>query len=96
MGACLDTGAGLCSQASQHVYPDLKFQEQVLKRTECRMSEETNYLCPNCGEEIVIPIDLTQGDHQEYVEDCPICCSPVIIHLEIDDQRRIHCHASPE
>jgi len=60
------------------------------------MQEETDYLCPRCGEEIVIPIDPTQGERQEYVEDCPICCCPVIVHLEIDDRGRIHCHASPE
>lgn len=60
------------------------------------MQEEAEYVCPNCGEEIVIPIDASQGEHQEYVEDCPVCCSPVIIRLEIDDEGQVHCQASAE
>jgi hypothetical protein len=42
------------------------------------------YTCPTCGEEIVIPLDATQGSEQSYVEDCPVCCHPNIIHVEFD------------
>ena len=42
------------------------------------------YTCPTCGEEIVIPLDLTQGSEQSYVEDCPVCCHPNLIHVEFD------------
>jgi hypothetical protein len=31
------------------------------------------YICDSCGEEIVIPVDLSAGESQEYVEDCPVC-----------------------
>ena len=48
------------------------------------MDSEATYVCDNCGEEIVVPIDLTQGHQQEYVEDCPVCCSPNVLVLEID------------
>lgn len=44
--------------------------------------EEASYTCPHCGESIVIPLDPSGGAEQEYVEDCPICCSPNIIHVE--------------
>lgn len=37
---------------------------------------EASYICPNCGEEIVVPIDPSQGAEQHYVEDCPVCCCP--------------------
>ena len=49
------------------------------------MNPEASYLCDSCGEEIVIPIDLSAGESQEYVEDCPVCCHPMVIHLQIDD-----------
>ena len=42
------------------------------------------YVCDSCGEEIVVPIDVTQGQSQEYVEDCPVCCNPNVIHVSID------------
>ena len=46
---------------------------------------EARYLCDSCGEEIVVPIDLTEGQHQDYVEDCPVCCNPMVLHLDIAD-----------
>ncbi len=45
---------------------------------------ETTYTCGACGEEIVIPIDPSAGDHQRYVEDCPVCCRPNVIHVALD------------
>jgi hypothetical protein len=44
------------------------------------------YICDACGEEIVIPLDPSQGSEQEYVEDCPVCCRPNVIHVEFDEQ----------
>jgi DNA-directed RNA polymerase subunit RPC12/RpoP len=35
--------------------------------------EEASYICDACGEEIVIPLDLSEGTIQSYVEDCPVC-----------------------
>ncbi|HEX3599918.1 MAG TPA: CPXCG motif-containing cysteine-rich protein [Lacipirellulaceae bacterium] len=48
------------------------------------MNDEGTYVCGACGEEIVVPIDLSQGEEQEYVEDCPVCCQANVIHVEID------------
>ena len=44
---------------------------------------EASYSCPSCGEQIQIPVDPTQGAQQEYVEDCPVCCSPIVLRVEI-------------
>ncbi len=60
------------------------------------MPEEATYLCPYCGEEVVIPIDVTEGEQQEYVEDCPICCSPVVIRLEFREDGGVDCSAEAE
>jgi hypothetical protein len=49
------------------------------------MNDEATYICGACGEEIVVPIDITQGESQEYVEDCPVCCRANVIRVEIDD-----------
>ena len=32
--------------------------------------------CPYCGESNVIALDPGSGAHQEYVEDCQVCCQP--------------------
>lgn len=49
------------------------------------IQDEGSYLCDHCGEEIVVPIDISQGDQQDYVEDCPVCCHPNLIHVDLQD-----------
>lgn len=34
--------------------------------------------CPYCGEDIEILVDTSIGE-QEYVEDCQVCCRPMVI-----------------
>ncbi|HUS40864.1 MAG: CPXCG motif-containing cysteine-rich protein [Pirellulales bacterium] len=60
------------------------------------MQSDTSYTCPSCGEEIVIPVDFSQGSRQEYVEDCPVCCHPSVIRVEIDEDANAHASAEPE
>jgi len=60
------------------------------------MQDEASYLCDGCGEEIVIPIDFSQGHSQEYVEDCPVCCQPNIVHVEIDPDGDAQVWSEPE
>ncbi|MDA1038856.1 MAG: CPXCG motif-containing cysteine-rich protein [Planctomycetota bacterium] len=45
---------------------------------------EATYICDSCGEEIVVPVDISAGSHQDYVEDCPVCCHPMTLHVEIN------------
>jgi len=60
------------------------------------MRDEASYLCDSCGEEIVVPIDPSEGESQEYVEDCPVCCCPNVIHVEIDDDGSARVWSEPE
>ena len=32
--------------------------------------------CPYCGEVVEVALDPGSGEHQEYVEDCAVCCRP--------------------
>ena len=50
------------------------------------MESEGSYICATCGEEIVLPVDPTEGMSQVYVEDCPVCCRPQIVHVEYDEE----------
>jgi len=52
------------------------------KRRRRRANDEAAYVCPSCGESIVIPLDRSGGQDQSYVEDCPVCCNPNVIHVE--------------
>ena len=46
---------------------------------------EAAYICPSCGEDIVVPVDVTSGTQQDYVEDCPVCCCPNVLHVTVLD-----------
>ncbi|MBX3439288.1 MAG: CPXCG motif-containing cysteine-rich protein, partial [Planctomycetaceae bacterium] len=50
------------------------------------MHDEIGYLCDTCGEEIMIPVDASAGKSQSFVEDCPVCCRPHVVHIEIDSE----------
>lgn len=60
------------------------------------MEAEAAYICDACGEEIVIPLDFSQGSTQEFVEDCPVCCRPNVIHVEIDKNGEARIWAEAE
>ena len=49
-----------------------------------RMQPEATYVCDSCGEQIEVPIDLSAGSRQSYVEDCPVCCNPNVIEVTLD------------
>ena len=49
------------------------------------MRDEASYVCDSCGEDIVVPIDWSAGSRQKYVEDCPVCCNPSVIHVDWDE-----------
>lgn len=34
--------------------------------------------CPYCWEQIELVVDCPAGD-QEYIEDCSVCCRPIVI-----------------
>ncbi|WP_363800838.1 CPXCG motif-containing cysteine-rich protein [Lysobacter firmicutimachus] len=40
--------------------------------------------CPYCGEAIVLLIDDSAGD-QRYVEDCQVCCRPIVVDVQLDE-----------
>lgn len=39
--------------------------------------------CPHCGEQIEVIVDCSAGDHQQYVEDCSVCCCPIVIAVTV-------------
>ncbi|HLA29645.1 MAG TPA: CPXCG motif-containing cysteine-rich protein [Pseudomonas sp.] len=47
------------------------------------MLEIQSYQCPYCGEPVEAVLDLSGGD-QHYIEDCPVCCRPIVFELQTD------------
>ena len=40
--------------------------------------------CPHCWESIEIALDLS-ADAQRQVEDCSVCCRPIVVSYRTDD-----------
>ena len=52
--------------------------------------------CPYCGESVEIALDPGSGAHQQYVEDCYVCCRPWLVsvtYLE-DGSAEVHVDAN--
>tara|TARA_B110000014_G_C19574029_1_gene305624 strand:+ start:129 stop:317 length:189 start_codon:yes stop_codon:yes gene_type:complete len=58
------------------------------------INEKESY-CPYCGESITLLIDETIKN-QEYIEDCEVCCSPIIIQVEINLNEKIYINVKRE
>ena len=50
--------------------------------------EEYDIDCPYCGETINVMIDCSIPS-QQYVEDCQVCCSPILISASVDAEGAI-------
>jgi transcription elongation factor Elf1 len=57
---------------------------------------ERRIRCPFCGEAMTILVDTSAGG-QSYVEDCQICCQPMQISFEAEEdivlELRVDCGA---
>lgn len=60
------------------------------------MQDEVSYTCENCGEEIVVSVDPSAGSEQTYVEDCPVCCSPNVLRVVIDEDGSVRVWSAAE
>jgi hypothetical protein len=43
---------------------------------------ETTVSCPYCGEPLDVLLDPSVP-HQEYIEDCQVCCRPIIFDVSV-------------
>lgn len=46
------------------------------------MQDSLAIACPHCGAPTVFFLDPAEGTHQELVEDCQVCCGPILFHVE--------------
>jgi hypothetical protein len=49
------------------------------------MLESVQLRCPFCGEQFEALADPSGGE-AEYIEDCPVCCQPITLHLHLNDE----------
>ena len=73
-----------------------ELQDELASRGGYDADQDASYVCWACGEEIVVPVDPTMGERQDYVEDCPVCCRPNELHVELDlEHGGVRCWSEP-
>ena len=45
-------------------------------------------MCPYCGEPFILLVDPSV-EKQSYIEDCEICCRPIIVNVQVFDEDTI-------
>ena len=45
---------------------------------------EQRFRCPYCGERISVLVDHSAAD-QDYIEDCEVCCRPIVLAIQVDE-----------
>lgn len=50
------------------------------------MLEWVSIICPYCGEPMETTVDCSAGS-QVYVEDCQICCQPILFNVRVNSER---------
>ncbi|WP_244244021.1 CPXCG motif-containing cysteine-rich protein [Marilutibacter alkalisoli] len=51
--------------------------------------------CPYCGELISLVLDASAGP-QRYIEDCQVCCRPITVVLDVDENGDGRVHLQTE
>jgi ribose 5-phosphate isomerase B len=51
--------------------------------------EEGRYICDSCREEFTFPIDISAGETQKIVEQCPVCCHENTVSLTINEAGKL-------
>jgi hypothetical protein len=51
--------------------------------------------CPYCDESINVLVDLSVPE-QEYVEDCQVCCRPIVLSVAVIGDSDAQVSARPE
>lgn len=57
--------------------------------------ESASIQCPYCWETLELAIDPSVAD-QEYVEDCHVCCQPILVHAVFDEEHQLSVSAIAE
>ncbi len=57
------------------------------------VEQDCDFECPYCGGENSVRLDVTGGRKQSFVQDCTVCCQPIQISAEFEDDEITHFSA---
>lgn len=74
-------GGGAVARKIDASAADMRYNGRPLPGATAMLEFQDGH-CPYCGEPVDLPIDASAGS-QRYIEDCPVCCKPMTVVLEV-------------
>jgi hypothetical protein len=74
---------------------NLRFGAKVENGISWSHMTETEVSCPFCGETFTTLVDCSE-EHQTYVEDCFVCCRPIVFHVTCNDGELVSVETARE
>jgi hypothetical protein len=59
------------------------------------MEQPISISCPWCGEPLDTFFDISVGN-QQYVEDCQVCCRPILLSYTVDEMGQVQVNVERE
>ncbi|MET1255209.1 CPXCG motif-containing cysteine-rich protein [Aliikangiella maris] len=59
------------------------------------IQQQTSIQCPYCWEIIEVLVDCSETQ-QNYIEDCQVCCRPIVFDVTIDSGNGVELYAKTE
>ncbi|HEY5102631.1 MAG TPA: CPXCG motif-containing cysteine-rich protein [Steroidobacteraceae bacterium] len=81
--------ASLEAQHIDHLYGLEPVYEPAAQRAGVVAEQFVAATCPYCGERFEARVEVSAGA-QEYIEDCEVCCRPMALSVEIEDNGALH------
>lgn len=53
------------------------------------LEADQEFDCPYCGQVNTARLDLTGGKRQVFVTDCAVCCRPIKVKAELDEEGEV-------
>ncbi len=60
------------------------------------LEEDLEYNCPYCVAAISLRVDATGGRRQAFVVDCEVCCRPIAVEIDIEEDGYVNLIAKRE
>ncbi|MHB8178624.1 MAG: CPXCG motif-containing cysteine-rich protein [Vulcanimicrobiaceae bacterium] len=53
------------------------------------LDDDALFACPVCGTHCAVGADPTGGRRQHFIEECPVCCRPLVFDVTFDENGAI-------
>jgi hypothetical protein len=60
------------------------------------IEEDYPFSCPHCGVDLSARLDASGGKKQSFIQDCEVCCKPILIQVEFSGDEVVSFSANAD